>query len=112
MVKRGLSRADFVRIQHKKLLRAHGTLFSLSIAPLLSHEKSRFACVVSKKTASKAVVRNRIKRICREILQNNIHNRTKGTALVLYAKQAAGTATNKDLRQDVEALLRATYKRT
>lgn len=83
--------------------KVHGTLFSISISPLTG-ETPRFACVVSKKTAPKAVTRNLIKRRCREALR--AYGALPVAAYVLTAKKAAVEATYAEIERDIAAALK------
>ena len=83
--------------------RLNGRFFSLLV---VSGEKSaKCACVVSKKTAARAVDRNKIKRRCRDILAKRIGSLQKPAALVFSAKREAKAATFSELEHDIEALL-------
>jgi ribonuclease P protein component len=83
--------------------RNHGKLFSLLVAPL-SGDYPKFAIVVSKKIAKKAVDRNKIKRRTRNALLKCFRSVSKPSALVLYAKPDAKNAEFSELLRDVEAL--------
>lgn len=60
--------------------------------------------MVSKKVSGKAVVRNAIKRRCREIIRTHIARLPAGT-YVLYAKKGAVTAAYKECEADILKLL-------
>lgn len=83
--------------------RVHGSYFSLSISATAA-DAVRFACVVSKKVAARAVDRNLLKRRCREIVAKRISYVPSGTYL-LYAKKGALSATYKDLERDIVQML-------
>jgi len=101
-----MSRADVVRLERTKGRRLHGALFSLTAAPLPSGQRtSRWTCVVSKKVASKAVERNRIKRRCREAARAHVRDVPAPLALLFRAKKEAAGATFADVGRDVHALV-------
>jgi ribonuclease P protein component len=100
--KNRLSGAEIRRIRSPR--RVHGALFSLSVAPGELRE-ARFACVVSKKVAAKAVVRNSIKRRCRDILSREMRELPAGS-YILYAKKGAVTARYQDLSEDMSKLFK------
>lgn len=83
--------------------RSHGRLFSLLAAPLsVGHPK--FAIVVSKKIASKAVDRNKIKRRTRNALAQARTKVIRPLALVLYAKSDIKKAAFSEIAHDIDAL--------
>ena len=101
-----LSRSDFVRIRGgKRQSRVHGTCFSLATSPLSGDIGPKFACVVSTKVSKKAVVRNRIKRLCREAVGSRIAGIQKSLALVFYAKREAADAPRAAILRDADELL-------
>ncbi|HEV3245361.1 MAG TPA: ribonuclease P protein component [Candidatus Paceibacterota bacterium] len=83
--------------------RLHGRLFSFLVAPITA-SGPKCAVVVSKKTAAKAVERNKIKRRTRNLLAKHLPGLQKRVALVLYAKREAKTAEFSELAQDIDAL--------
>ncbi|MDR3570728.1 MAG: ribonuclease P protein component [Candidatus Pacebacteria bacterium] len=83
--------------------RLHGRFFSLLVAPL-SGNKPKFATVVSKKTAVKAVDRNKIKRHMRSALAKAAPAVKAPQALVLYAKAEVKNANYRDILNDIESL--------
>ncbi len=98
-----VTRADFVHMERGT--RAHGTLFSATIAPMSPPRVSAATCVVSKKVAMRATERNRIKRRCREALRRHVNEFPKQTILVLYAKKAAVEAPFADVERDIRSLI-------
>lgn len=72
----------------------HSTLVSVRITPH-PHTPPRFAVVVSKKVASRAVDRNRIKRRIREIIKELPAQ--DGHTYVVYTKKGIASATNKEI---------------
>lgn len=99
-----LSRADFIRLP-RAARRVHGNYFSLTGAPLPSLGWAKVACVVSKKTAARAVDRNKIERRCREALRPLIKEVGRPIALIFYAKHEAVHASFAAIRQDIQKLL-------
>lgn len=85
----------------------HGSLFSVAISPL-EGKTARFACVVSKRVAMKATVRNLIKRRCRAALA--AHRALLPGAYVFTAKKDAAIATYADIKRDVESLVKSLVK--
>lgn len=83
--------------------RIHGGYFSLSISASTA-DAARFACVVSKKVAMRAVDRNLLKRRCREIVAKHLSGLPSGSYL-LYAKKGAPAAAYKDLERDIMHML-------
>lgn len=67
---------------------------------------SRFAVVVGNKVSKKAVVRNKIKRRVREVIQKNIPGVRGGVDAAVVARAEAATATFKKLKEDLTALFR------
>lgn len=83
--------------------RFHGRFFSLLAAPL-SVDHPKFAVVVSKKVATKAVDRNKVKRRARNALDKVRTSVSKPLALVLYAKSDAKKAEFSEIVSDIAAL--------
>src|SRR3989344_3284887 len=98
-----LSRADFTRLP-RAARRVHGEYFSLSITPFPPFGGPRAACVVSKKVSARSVDRNRIERLCREILRPELARMKEPTAFIFFAKRESVSASLKDIRQDIQKL--------
>ena len=98
-----LSRADFMRLP-KPARRIHGTFFSLTVTPFPLLGGPRAACVVSKKVSVRSVDRNRIERLCREILRSELARMKEPTAFIFFAKRESVSASLKDIRQDIQKL--------
>lgn len=83
------SRSDFERVRSEGRV-VKGNLFLLSfLKNNLSF--SRFGIIVSKSVSSKATKRNRIKRLIREFVRNNIFPVLKGyDVLIVARKQVLG----------------------
>lgn len=109
-----LARPDFAALQRgDRPCRLHGRLFSLSIAPLSAAGAAKAACVVSKKIAHTAAVRNRIRRRWRAAVSPLFVELPRGSALIFYAKREAAEAAYAEIAEDVRTLLsRATMRRT
>lgn len=89
--------------------KAYGSLFSFITLPN-SLEKSRFAIVVSKKIAPRAVDRNRMKRLAREALRIRLTRLMPGYDTVVVSLQK--TPEKPDLStvaRDIESLLHRTH---
>ncbi len=101
-----LSRSDFVS-ESGASKRFHGRFFSLSASSLPGEGSPLLACVVSKKTAAKAVERNLIKRLCREAVRAYIRKSapTPPLALVFRAKKDAVGTPFTDILRDVGELI-------
>lgn len=68
-------------------------------------EISRFAFIVSRKTAKKSVQRNKIKRNLRAAIQGKMRQIKKGLDLVLVAQNGTENAGSQETREAVETLL-------
>ena len=66
----------------------------------------KIATVVSKKVATKAVVRNKIERRCRETLKMYVYALDAHSAYVIHAKKSAVDAKFSQLREGIKALLK------
>lgn len=97
----GLSRADFKDFKPER--RIQGRLFSLLIKSS-SEGRAQYGCVVSKRIATRATVRNRIKRLCREALRNMGSVSAPHGTFVFYAKNPSSTASYKEVSEDIAAL--------
>lgn len=79
------ARADFENLrQNGKFLTT--PYFSFSFIKRETHLPSRFGFIVSKKISKSAVVRNRVKRILREIVRKNINSVKEGWDAVFLVK--------------------------
>lgn len=83
--------------------RLHGKLFSLLVASVAG-DNAKCAVVASKKVATKAVDRNKIKRRTRTVLAKHISHVKKPVALVFYAKRETRGANFAEIARDIEAL--------
>lgn len=70
-------------------------------------KETRFGIVVSKKTSKKAVLRNKTKRIIREIIRLRLENMSKGKDIIIISK----TILNKRLRKEAEEELLEVFKK-
>lgn len=87
----------------KTTKRLQGAYFTLSYS-LKDGSKAGFSCVVSKKTAAKAVERNLIKRRCRAAALPLVRT-LPGGMYICTAKKGASIATYRDLAADIRSLL-------
>jgi len=105
--KNSLSHADFVRIDMAKFRRERGSYFILSFGILYGQKTLgiKASCVVSKKTAPRAVDRNLIKRRWREAMRECLPFLSAPATLIFYAMRPANNASYKDIKKDVAALV-------
>jgi len=104
--KNSLSRADFARIAGTKLKREHGKFFALvKGAPVAHMDVLRIACVVSTKTAKRAVERNLIKRRCKAAAREAVAGGAEKNSYIFYAKPAARMASYEEIKKDITSLL-------
>jgi len=64
-------------------------------------EKSRFGFIVSKKVSPKAVVRNKIKRQAREIVQLNLDNIKSGLDVVIICHQGITEKKYQEIEKEI-----------
>lgn len=69
-------------------------------------ENPRFSVVVSKKVEKSAVKRNRIKRVTREMIRNNLPLLNKSYDIIVGPKKEALQAETKTLNEDLYILLK------
>ncbi len=106
--KQRLSRADFSEVASSRPNRVYGALFTLVVSRNKDKNavnKPKFACVVSKKVAVRAVDRNRIRRLSREVARTLLSEAFSSLNLILYAKKEAKKASYQTIETDVKALL-------
>lgn len=104
--KNTLTHADFVRAEKAKFRRERGAFFILSFG-VLSGQKTaeiKASCVVSKKTAMRAVDRNLIKRRWRDAMRPHL-SALPASVFVFYAMKPAKDASYADIKEDVAALV-------
>lgn len=94
-----LTRADFAKTRHFR--RVLGTALSLSFGNLPSRSVPGGAIVVSKKVASSAVIRNRIKRSLRAVLSAYLRKEGCPSIIVMVRKNVP----TRQLRSELEAVL-------
>ena len=106
--KHRVSHSDFKLTANSRLRRERGEYFILSHGPLLGSTSNnlQIACIVSKKTATRAVDRNLIKRRCRSAVRNFLADIKKPQALIFYANKNAKAASFAEIKRDVEKLIR------
>ncbi|MEK7106935.1 MAG: ribonuclease P protein component [Patescibacteria group bacterium] len=102
-----LSHADFVRAEKAKFRRERGELFILSFGALDGQKtaETKASCVVSKKTAARAVDRNSIKRRWREAMRECLSSAPSPCVLIFYAMRPAKGASFAEIKKDVAALV-------
>ncbi|MCR4281268.1 MAG: ribonuclease P protein component [Candidatus Kaiserbacteria bacterium] len=105
--KNRISHSDFKLIANSRLKRERGRYFILSYGPLFgrAHQDLQIACIVSRKTAAKAVDRNLIKRRCRSAARNFLADTQKPQVLIFYANKNAKSASFADIKQDIAQLI-------
>src|SRR3989338_9492842 len=106
--KHRISSSDFKLIENSKRRRERGAYFILSYGTQAGREgaHARMACVVSKKTAARAVDRNLIKRRCRAAAGDLIADIRKPLVFIFYASRNAKGAAFAEIKRDVEKLIR------
>ncbi len=101
-----ISHAEFVRLLKEKGRRIHGTHFALATFPLpVGTQGPKAACVVSKRVSLKAVIRNQIKRRCRECIRARSSILDTHRTYVFYAKKSSADTAFVDIQADVYALI-------
>jgi len=104
MTKKSIPAEVFTGSSTGKVRKVHGTLFSLT-GTRIQEKATALACVVSKKVASKAVDRNRIKRWCREAARQHARSLEVSYAMVFRAKKDAASATHADIEREIGTLV-------
>lgn len=87
----------------KKGKNISGKYFNLSF--FASGDTLRIGIIVSNKVSKKAVERNRIKRIARVVMKENLSKIKDGTWLTIVARCGSETVENEILRQDLEIII-------
>lgn len=85
--------------------------FTLSFGTIQGRTVSGGACIVSKKSASRAVDRAAIKRRARPLLVDVLSGQKSPLIVVVTAKKGAGTLTPKAFRAELHALLQKLAER-
>lgn len=70
-------------------------------------KETRFGVVVSKKTSKKAVLRNKTKRVIRDIIKTHLNNILKGKDIIIVSKKKL----NKKTRKEAEVELLDVFKK-
>lgn len=96
-----LKRSEFLRLSRSKDV-FHSRHFLVSICPA-GQERTRLGITVTKKVGN-AVVRNRIKRLCREFFRLNKHRITGCWDINIIAKKQAAGLPAKDLFSSLKSL--------
>jgi len=104
--KQKLSRSEFSSLL-KKGKRIHGSLYSL----MYSFEKdTKLGVVVSKKTARKAVERNKLRRKMFVVLKNELDG-LSGVHVAVFTKPVCTTALLSDLQNEMSDLLKKVHSK-
>lgn len=98
-----LSRNDFARMRGFR--RVHGTLFALSFGGIAERVAPGAACVISAKVIPRAAARNRLRRLCREVLSPLMPTLPPSQVVVFIAKKPAATSTAVACRAEITTLL-------
>lgn len=109
MISKGkrVPRALFANLQNKKKT-LHGKAFSLSYSlNSASSDLARFSCIVSKKVAKTAVLRNKLKRRMYANATSFEPKLVKGVVCFFYLKKEATSCTYKELGLEMEELFKA-----
>ena len=96
-------RAEFLRAQRQGR-RAHTPHLVAVVFARPEGGKSRLGITVTKKVSAKAVVRNRIKRVSRELFRKNAELFPRGCDIVLIAKREAIGLDYEDLLREVRKI--------
>jgi ribonuclease P protein component len=98
-----LKRSDFLRLSRtgRRTQNAH---FILCLAPG-PRDTVRLGITVSRRVGG-AVVRNRIKRLCREFFRLHQHRITASGDILLIAKKQVGASENETIRRSLAHLFR------
>lgn len=64
-------------------------------------KETRFGVVVSKKTSKKAVLRNKTKRILREIIITNLEKISKGKDIIIVSKKTLNRKLTKESEKEI-----------
>ena len=94
-----------LRLKFHRGRRVAGHLFNLEILALPSESKPKFAVVVSRKTARKAVDRNRLKRQLLAALSPMVEQIKPGVGVIVYAKPGAVDQDFSQIIQELRVLL-------
>ena len=100
-----LSHAEITLVLKQKKHHINGEFFRLIVGVLPASNTPKIACVVSRKISTKAVVRNRIKRHCRETVCPILDTIMPTAVILFYAKKESCNASFDDIKNDVKMLL-------
>lgn len=102
--KNRLTTQDFSKIKNKSGLWSKGLFLKVKSVKNNLLE-SRFGIVVGSNISKKAVLRNKIKRILREVINKNINNIKKGFDIIIIVNPQAAGKNYKEFESDIiEAL--------
>lgn len=71
-----------------------------------NEKQTRFGIVVSKKTSKKAVLRNKTKRIIREIIKKHLETIEKGKDIIIVSKKILNKKLQKQAEEELLELLK------
>lgn len=100
-----LSHAEIEFVLKQRTRRINGALFTLVIGTLPLSNTPKIACIVSRKISTKAVIRNRIKRHCREAVRPLFDTLLSSTVILFYAKKESRNASFEDIKKDTKMLI-------
>ena len=81
-------------------------MVSATIIPLSASKETRFGIVVSKKTSKKAVLRNKTKRVIRNIISQNLDRISKSKDIIIVSKKILGKGLKKEAEQELVDLFK------
>lgn len=94
-----------LRSQRPRGRRLGGKYFNLELLKFEATQEPKFAVIVSKKVAKKAVDRNRLRRLFAEAIQPLLSRLPNGLGAIIYAKPAAVGVHLGQLEQELRVLL-------
>lgn len=90
---------------YKKGRRIHGHGFSIFFLPH-SQNASRFGFVISKKIIPKSTARNRVKRILRAVIQQNLKRIKSGYDVIIQARLTSKTEPPAKIREELVQIIK------
>lgn len=102
--KRRIRKTEFSELLSKGAFGA-SPLFTIRFISSKKDEKSTFAVVVSKKVASSAVARNKIKRNCYHVLRDLSPKVKNSYKIIFFVKKGVEKLSFKDLSSEIHSAL-------